>query len=198
MAEVVPEGPGVVSLRITGRRLERLHAQAGQFFLWRFLDRRRWWSAHPFSLSAAPDGNGLRITVKAAGDFTSRIGTVAPGTRIVAEGPLGRFTEAVRRSRKVLLIAGGIGITPVRALAETLAGDVVLVYRVLGESDAVFRDELEALSRTRGFRLEIVAGDHATDEGRHLLSAPHLAELVPDVAERDVYVCGPPGMLRES
>jgi predicted ferric reductase len=195
VSEVVPEGPGVVSVRISGRRLDRLHAQPGQFFLWRFLDRHRWWSAHPFSLSAAPDGNSLRITVKGAGDFTSRIGTVAPGTRIVAEGPLGLFTEAVRRREKVLLIAGGIGITPVRALAETLDGDVVLVYRVLGEQDVVFRDELEKLSRRRGLRLEIVAGDHATEEGRRLLTPEHLRELVPDVADRDVYVCGPPGML---
>ncbi len=55
VAEVVAEGPGVVSLRITGRRLDRLDARPGQFFLWRFLDRKRWWAAHPFSLSEAPD-----------------------------------------------------------------------------------------------------------------------------------------------
>src|SRR5438067_245022 len=61
VAEVVEEGPGVVSLRITGRRLDRLQARAGQFFLWRFLTRRDWHEAHPFSLSAAPDGRSLRI-----------------------------------------------------------------------------------------------------------------------------------------
>ena len=55
--EVVAEGPDVVSLRIGGRRLERLNASGGQFFLWRFLSTRgRWWEAHPFSLSAAPNG----------------------------------------------------------------------------------------------------------------------------------------------
>ena len=53
VAEVVDEGSGVVSLRIVGRRLDRLRAEPGQFFVWRFLDRRRIWSAHPFSLSAA-------------------------------------------------------------------------------------------------------------------------------------------------
>src|SRR4051794_40020437 len=47
VAEVVDEGPGVVSLRISGRRLERLHADAGQFFLWRFLTLDRWWTSHP-------------------------------------------------------------------------------------------------------------------------------------------------------
>ena len=53
VADVVDEGPGVVSLRIVGRRLDCLRAEPGQFFVWRFLDRRRIWSAHPFSLSAA-------------------------------------------------------------------------------------------------------------------------------------------------
>ncbi|MGZ4403717.1 MAG: ferric reductase-like transmembrane domain-containing protein, partial [Gaiellaceae bacterium] len=64
VAAVVPEGPGVVSIVITGRRLDRLHARAGQFFVWRFLTRGRWWTAHPFSLSSAPDGRAFRITVK--------------------------------------------------------------------------------------------------------------------------------------
>jgi predicted ferric reductase len=194
VAEVVDEGPGVVSLHLRGRGLDRLGAQPGQFFLWRFLDRHRWWSAHPFSLSAAAEPDLLRITVKAAGDFTSRIGSVVPGTRVVAEGPLGQFTEAVRRSEKALLIAGGIGITPVRALAEQARGDVVLVYRVLREEDAVLLDELETIAAERGLRLELVAGDHATPEGRDLLSPAHLRELVPDLRDRDVYVCGPPGM----
>jgi len=181
-------------VRMTGRTLERLAARPGQFFLWRFLDRHRWWSAHPFSLSAAPDGRSLRITVKAAGDFTSRIGSLSPGTRVVAEGPLGLFTDEVRRRDKALLIAGGIGVTPVRALAERIDGDIVIVYRVLREDDAVLRGELESLSARRGMRLEVVAGDHATSEGRRLLSPSHLLDLVPDVADRDVYVCGPPGM----
>src|SRR5256714_3336535 len=115
VSEVVTEGPGVVSLRITGRRLDRLNARAGQFFLWRFLDRKRMWSSHPFSLSQAPDGRSLRITVKALGDFSGRLRDVKPGTRVVAEGPFGVFTEAARKRDKVALIAGGIGITPIRS-----------------------------------------------------------------------------------
>jgi predicted ferric reductase len=195
VAEVVPEGPGVVSVRITGRRLERLRARGGQFFLWRFLTRDGVWEAHPFSLSAAPDGRSLRITVKGLGDFTSRIGALAPGTRVVAEGPFGVFTAAARRREKVLLIAGGIGVTPIRALLDDLRGDVVVVYRVLRESDAVLRDELEARALEHGFELHVVAGDHATEEGRRLLSPAHLRELVPDAAEREVYLCGPPAMV---
>jgi predicted ferric reductase len=192
VAAVVEEGPGVVSLWITGRGLDRLRVSAGQFFLWRFLTRDRWWKAHPFSLSAAPDGRSLRITVKALGDDSARMAAIAPGTRVVAEGPFGVFTQASRRSERVLLIAGGIGITPVRALMQEMRGDVVVLYRVVADEDIVFRPELDELARESGAELHYIVGDHATDEGRHYLSPAHLAELVPDIVEREVYVCGPP------
>jgi predicted ferric reductase len=194
VSEVVPEGPGVVSLRISGHALQRLNAQPGQFFLWRFLAPGRWWASHPFSLSEAPRGDSLRITVKALGDFSSDIGRVKPGTRVVAEGPFGVFTDAARRRDKVVLIAGGIGITPIRALIEQIEGDVVVLYRVLAQDDIVFLDELDHLGRERGVRIEYIVGDHATPEGSRLLSAEHLHELLPDIVEREVYVCGPPEM----
>jgi predicted ferric reductase len=194
VAEVVAEGPGVVSLRMEGRRLERLRARPGQFLLWRFLARGFWWSAHPFSLSAAPDGRSLRITVKGLGDHSARLARVPVGTRVLAEGPFGVFTAAARRREKLLLIAGGIGVTPVRALLEDLEGDVVVLYRALSDDDLVLRDELAAIAAARGFELHEVVGDHRAEEGRRLLTAPHLRELVPDLAERDVFVCGPPGL----
>lgn len=194
VAEVVAEGPDVTSIRMTGRRLDRLRARPGQFFIWRFLARGQWWSAHPFSLSAAPDGRSLRITAKAVGDHTRGLRTLRPGTRVVAEGPFGDFTERARRRAKVLLVAGGIGITPVRALLERMDGDVVAIYRVLRREDVVFAGELAELERRRGVTVHYVVGDHDAPGGRHLLSPEHLRTLVPDLAERDVYLCGPPAM----
>jgi predicted ferric reductase len=194
VAEVIPEGSGVTSLRITGRKLGRLGARPGQFFIWRFLTRGHWWSAHPFSLSAAPDGRSFRITAKAVGDHTRGMGGIPVGTRVVAEGPFGDFTEASRRRSKVLLVAGGIGITPVRALLERMDGDVLVIYRVISQDDIVFADELAELEERRGVKVTYIVGDHSTPEGRDLLSPEHLRELVPDLAERDVYLCGPPAM----
>ena len=195
VAEVIAEGPSVTTVRMTGRRLDRMNALPGQFFLWRFLAGGFWWTSHPFSLSAAPDGRSLRISVKAAGDHTAKLRSLPVGTRVAAEGPYGFFTEVARRRGKVLLIAGGIGITPVRALVETMEGNVAVIYRVLAEEDAVFGSELAELADRRGLDLRYVVGDHLSAEGRDLLSASHLRELVPDVAERDVYLCGPPAMV---
>jgi predicted ferric reductase len=187
---VVPEGPGVVSVEVGGEGLERLRARAGQSFGWRFLSRDRWWEVHPFSLSAAPDGERLRITVKDRGDFTARIGALRPGTRVVVEGPYGGFTTATRRRERVAMIAGGVGITPVRSLLEEMPGEVAVVYRAAREDDVILRAELDELARARGADLHYVVG-----RGQGLLSPEHLRALVPDIAERDVYLCGPPAMI---
>ena len=195
VAEVIMESPTIVSLRLTGRDLDRLHARAGQFFLFRFLTRGRWWASHPFSLSEAPDGQSMRITIKVAGDFTQQIGKIAPGARVIAEGPLGLFTDVVRQRAHVALIAGGIGITPIRALLEEMPGDLVLIYRVAREDDVLFRGELERLARSRAITLHFVIGDHREVGNEHFMSAEHLRTLVPDLAARDVYICGPTAMM---
>ena len=190
---VVAQGPGVVSLDIGGVGLERLRARPGQFFCWRFLTRDRWWEAHPFSLSAAPDGRRLRITVKELGDYTAWLRSVRPGTRILAEGPYGAFTSAARRQPRVVLIAGGLGVTPVRALLEDMPGgqgDVTVLYRV-AHADDILSDRLDELAAQRGADLLRRRRPAAAGHGRPAL-AEHLAWLVPDIADRDVYLCGPP------
>ena len=157
---VVDAGPTAASIEVGGRGLDRLAARSGQFFTWRFLTRDHWWEAHPFSLSASPDGRRLRITVKGLGDFTERVRSIPPGTRVIAEGPFGAFTAASRRRRRVALIAGGVGITPIRALLEDMPGapgDIAVVYRSARAADVILRDELDELAARRG------AGDPLSD-----------------------------------
>ena len=79
---------------ITGRHLDELRAEAGQFFRWRFLTRDHWWQSHPYSLSAPPTDRLLRITVKALGDHSHDLADLRPGTRVFAEGPYGALTSA--------------------------------------------------------------------------------------------------------
>ncbi|MEU3614996.1 ferredoxin reductase family protein [Streptomyces sp. NPDC006872] len=188
---VVPEADNVVSVYITGRDLDRLPARAGQFFLWRFLTKDRWWQANPFSLSAAPDGTRLRLTAKAAGDGSAGLRHIKPGTRVFAEGPYGAFTAMHRTRPEALLIAGGVGVTPIRALLEEIHGHAIVIYRVAGERDAVLYDELRELALAKGAELHLVTGPPVPDR----LAPRELAALVPDIAERDVFLCGPPPMM---
>jgi predicted ferric reductase len=195
---VQKEARGVFSVYIAGRNLDQFQAQAGQFAIWRFLDRPRWWQAHPFSISAIPDGRHLRITVKNIGDFTSFVHNLKPGTPVLVEGPFGKFTERPAL-RKVLLIAGGIGITPIRPLAEEMAMDgfdVRILYRAHGPGDLIFKQELDSLATRLGVRLDyLLTEDGARKRPRDSwFRAEALAELVPEIKERVVYVCGPVGM----
>lgn len=189
------EARGVFSVYIGGRDLDHFGAQAGQFAIWRFLDRTRWWQAHPFSISAIPRGRLLRITVKNIGDFTSSIHNLKPGTPVLVEGPFGKFTERPAL-RKVLLIAGGIGITPIRPLAEEMAVDgfdVRILYRAHGHGDLVFKQELDSLAERLGVRLDyLLTEDGARRRPKDAFFRPEvLAKLVPEIKERVVYVCGP-------
>jgi predicted ferric reductase len=192
---VVSESPNVVSVYMSGRHLDRMPARAGQFFLWRFLTKDRWWQANPFSLSAAPDGRSLRLTAKAVGESSAGLRSLRVGTRVFAEGPYGAFTTIHQQQANALLVAGGVGITPIRALLEDIAGHVVVLYRVRNQADAVLLPELNGIARARGATVHVLTGpDQAVGPRGRLLGAAHLDFLVPDILERDVFVCGPPGM----
>ncbi|MCX4904308.1 ferredoxin reductase family protein [Streptomyces sp. NBC_00878] len=196
VAAVVPESDNVVSVYVTGRHLDKLPARAGQFCIWRFPGHNNWWLANPFSLSAAPGGQGLRLTAKAAGSTSAGLRNVPVGSRAFVEGPYGAFTSLHRTRPGTLLIAGGVGITPVRAMLEEEAtGDVVVLYRVRSETDAVLLNEVRHLVALRGGRLHLLTG--RTGEGGTPTFGPDsLHRLVPDITERDVYVCGPPAMTK--
>ncbi|RXS83380.1 ferric reductase [Streptomyces sp. TM32] len=192
VADLRREAPGVVSVHLTGRHLTELGAQSGQFFRWRFLAPGLWWTANPYSLSAPPLPHHLRITVKDAGGHSAALAGLRPGTRVWAEGPYGAFTARRRRADKVLLLAGGVGITPLRALFETLPGEVTLVYRARRPEDLALRCELDAIAAARGATVHYVVDEPAVHSSP--LTARALHRLIPDLAAHEVYLCGPPGM----
>lgn len=211
---VYPETNGVFSVVLRGRRLDRLGLQAGQFCQWRFLAGAGWSRAHPLTLSAPPGPTSLRITVREAGAGTARISRLLPGTRVAFEGPYGVLTADRRTHRDVLLIAAGVGVTPMRALAEQIGTEapspgpggvrkprITLLHRVSSPADAIFAAELADLQRTLGCRVVTVSGPR---DGSSWLPAPHgrhstgsLRRWVPGLASREVYLCGQPDWMRQ-
>jgi ferredoxin-NADP reductase len=181
---------------LTGRRLERFTFRPGQYVNVAFLSKGVW-APHPFSFSAAPNSCFLRLSVKAVGDFTRRIHELTPGTFALLEGPLGAFTVRGSDREKYLMVAGGIGITPILALIESLVGtprDTVLLYAVKTAKDLVFASELRALTAHCHFILSQSAASDGYEHGR--IDRSMLARLVPDVRDREVFVCGPPLMMQ--
>ena len=198
IADVRPDTSDTATLTLRGRHLEQLPVAAGQFFLLRFLVRDRWWKAHPYSLSAAPDGSSLRFTIKALGDDSSASLHLPIGTRVMAEGPYGHVSVDLASRTKVGLIGGGIGITPIRAIFEDLErapGDVTVLYRTRTRDNAPLLDELQELAERRGHRLIVSLSRDPDDPDPDPFEARRLLATFADLRERDMFLCGPPGVM---
>ncbi|MEQ9462693.1 MAG: ferric reductase-like transmembrane domain-containing protein [Haliea sp.] len=148
---------------------------------------------HPYTLSSSPLEPELRIAIKALGDASRAIQTIPVGTPVTVEGPYGCFFPPDSKARTAeLWVAGGVGITPflarmrhLRALGE--GGDIHLVYAVQDESRAVYAGELRQLAaEIPGFALTF---HYFFQEGP--VTAPFLGTACPDLARREVYICGP-------
>ncbi|PJI94151.1 ferredoxin reductase family protein [Luteimicrobium subarcticum] len=197
---VVDEAPDLWSVHLTGRHLDRLGATAGQFLTVRFLAGTGWTRGHPYSLSAPPDGQRLRLTVAGVGDGSRAARSLVPGTRVLFEGPYGRLSARARTVSKVAFLGAGVGVTPLRALAEELdyaSGEAVYLERF---TDApLFAREIDDLYARRGLQVLRLPGRRRAAGswlGDGVGAADDLTALVfwiPDIADRDVYLCGPPG-----
>ncbi|HVQ18749.1 MAG TPA: ferric reductase, partial [Actinomycetes bacterium] len=193
VVDVRVESPDTVSVVMRGRGLDRLNVRGGQFMHWRFLRRGHFWQAHPYSLSAMPQPPFLRITVKALGDHSADLARLPIGTRVWFEGAYGAMTPEVVRGHRVLLVAGGVGLTPLRALLEDLPSGVhpVVIVRASRAEDVIHRAELEQLVAMRQGVLHVVTGSRRQVR----LDRGELYRLVPDVARREVFLCGPDGLV---
>jgi predicted ferric reductase len=200
LSHSVRESSDTTSLYLTGKHLKKVEAQPGQFYFLRILTPSQWWRPHPFSISAAPNGEYLRFTIGDRGDDTKLMQSIKPGTPIAIEGPYGLFTEERRTKEKVVLIASGIGIPPIRTLAESMAarpGDITVIYRVRSAQDASLLGEMQEVCRRRGFQLHVVEGPRGpnnswlNNDGTNNPDVARLVMMAPHVSESDVYVCGP-------
>ncbi|MBD3226611.1 MAG: hypothetical protein GF329_00350 [Candidatus Lokiarchaeota archaeon] len=202
--EVEEETHDSVSLYISGDNMSELEYKSGQFLLIRILKSSLWWQVHPFSISSMPNDEYVRLTVKDVGDYSSKVVKANSGLRVLIDGPLGRFTKKISKKQKVLFIAAGSGITPIRSLMEELAidgKDIVLFYGNKTKKDIIFFDELETLADkyeipihyffSREKELEKKSNYY---KGRIQLN--DIQDIVTDLFEREIFMCAPPEMMR--
>ncbi|MGA2286508.1 MAG: ferredoxin reductase family protein [Dehalococcoidia bacterium] len=184
----------VVAIEMTPRS-RALRFLPGQFVFVQFFQRGISTEAHPFSLTSVPKDGRLRIVVKSLGDYTSRLQSLRRGAVARIEGPFGKFSYHNCPNKKQVWIAGGIGVTPFLSMAGTLERSdysVDLYYSANSEDEAIFLDELLALAE--GSDCLRVIPYFADAQG--FLTARAVAELSGGLADKDIFLCGPPAMMR--
>ena len=160
-----------------------------------------------FSVSSAPSADELTVALtvpEKASTFKRALGALPVGSRVRATGLGGDFVLPDDPARPLLLVAGGIGITPFASQLAALAAagerrDVVLVHGVNDHADLAYADA----ARAAGARVLVLSPTPDRDSlpagavhlGEARLSAEVLAEAVPDLDQRDAYVSGPPAMV---
>ncbi len=159
---------------------------------------------HPFSFSSSAEDSGrIAFTIKSRGDFTSTVRSIVPGTRAYVEGPYGMFTMERHEGPGFVLVAGGVGITPLISMMRTMADrrdtrPVTLVYGNRDWESVTFREELESLAARMTLKIVHVL-EKPNDEWsgeRGYITAELLRRHLPDGRERMRYfVCGPPPMM---
>jgi predicted ferric reductase len=193
--KIVPEANGIYSVYISGRRIQKYKYKAGQYAHWRFLHPHFILQNHPFSISSIPGSDHLRFTFKTSGDFTNKLCSVPIGTRLFVDGPRGSFVTDHSNGRRVLMIAGGIGVSPFVPLAKSLLEDnrdVTVLYSVVSRADVAFGEEFEQVAKSypNSFRLAI----HVASERGYITEAS-LLKFISQDKDEVVYICGPPAMI---
>lgn len=216
VVQVVPENHDTTTLVFTGPEIDRFKARApGQFATIRVLRDGGWTEPHPFTLSCAPEDDALRMTIKQSGAFTSTIANIAPGTPIQCAGPFGQFCRGIDAEQEIVMIAGGVGITPFLSVLRHFRGiaaknRMVLFWANKTPADAFAADELEDM--THALPLAVV---HVFSrvEPEHRADAPapeaprpgsvqrEYGRLTQEIFRRHIrtldaafYLCGPPAM----
>ena len=193
VVEVEQVTADTVAVVLGGRNIERFAGEAGQFVMIRMLKRGLWWKANPYSLSAAPTTGGMRITVKDRGDASHAMFRLKKGDRVAVEGPYGIVTPEIFDGARPLFIAGGVGVTPVRAMLECLPRDSrpLVLLRARKTDEIPHYKEICELTEARGGEVRLVIGRTAQLKARDPFAPRILHDLIPNLTNCVAFVCGP-------
>ncbi len=162
---------------------------------------------HPFTIASSPTHSGsLQFVIKAIGDWTRRINLLAKGDPVYLDGPLGQFSYlSLSDDQPVIMIAGGIGITPMLSMLRFMADnddqrEILLIWSNRTPEDIFFKDEFDELKhRLNHLAIKYIITSKQSDEQiGHRLDKEMLEELTnhyPKTA--NLFICGPPGMMKQ-
>jgi 3-phenylpropionate/trans-cinnamate dioxygenase ferredoxin reductase subunit len=200
---VVPERGGAVTLTLRAEAHCGRPFRPGQFAWLKLADAPRGLAEHPFSYASSAARPGQpSFTIKAYCGFTRRVSNLPPGTRLLLDGPHGSYT-ANAQAERFILIAGGIGITPIVSLLRSAADTrdprpFLLLYGSQHSEQITFREELERLRQHLYLRVVHVLTDPPAGwqgEAGFIDAALLSRQLPSDLSSADFFLCGPQPML---
>jgi ferredoxin-NADP reductase len=192
---VLPETRDAATIVIRPGRSWKGHTPGQYVRIGIDVDGVRQWRAYSLTSDLGRTDGCIAVTVKAIPDgkvSNHLVHRTRPGTIVQLDQATGEFVLPAERPAKALFVTAGSGITPVMGMLRNHPEltDVVLVHSAPTRDDVVFGDELRALAADGRIRL---IERHTDVDG--MLDAAAIAELVPDLAERATWACGPVGML---
>lgn len=199
--EVREVGGGITEVVVRGSDVASLNPRGGQFMWWRFAGAQHSLRAHPYSLSAAPTTDRMRITVKCVGDDSLAVRDLPIGSRVSVEGPYGALHIDQARGSKMLMMASGIGVTPMMGMIDELPPEsgAIVVYRTRSAQRDPLVAPLQNLCSKRDVHLVLAEGPRREffswlpDTVGDACDDEVLLRIAPDLAERTAFVCGSKG-----
>lgn len=195
---LVQETDDTWSIYITGEKMDKFKFEPGQYANLNILSRGLWYT-HPFSFSSDFNGDSIRFSIKSLGDYTSKIPNIKAGTKVIIDGPFGLFISKLAKREKYLFIAGGIGITPLRGMIESLSKkseDICLLFATKTEKDIIFKKELDIFSeQNRKLKIHYITSEETPGLEYGRIDKDKIVRLVPDFYSREVFLCGPNRMM---
>ncbi len=177
-----------------------IHSEPGQFVWVNFLTSTLRSEPHPFTISSRPKSKNIRLSVKELGDWTANLPTLEPGAKAKVWGPYGRFGRAFvdnLHSKEIVLIAGGIGVTPFVSMLESElfrskdSQTTYLLYSIQDTSDNYYDDRFAILeTEISHFRYHL----HRTDLDGYL-DLEKIQSIVGRLEDKVFLICGPGAMM---
>ena len=199
VADVVKETHDVTSLYFEGKHRDY---KPGQFMIVQLIRNGKVSEPHPFTISSSPTKGGLSISVKSVGDFTSTIGDTKVSDSAYIDAPYGRFSFLNYDAQELVLIAGGIGITPLMSMIRyiydrKLEKSVTLIWGNKTEEDIAFRDELEKMEAEMPSLkiVHIMSKQEDWPGEKGYVDAEKLKKYISDLQKSQFLICGPPVMM---
>ena len=202
---------GITSVLFEKPKEDKLSSwKPGQFASISVYRNGQWTKPHPFTISCAPEEDKLRMTIKQKGEFTSKIPELSPGEKIKISGPYGNFCSDVEKQENIVMIAGGVGITPFLSVlrhfqAIKATNKVTLFWANRTLEDVFAQDELQNMQTELFLKVIYVlsrekeenipanqeTGSESFEKGH--ITRDIIEKYLPDFSAA-FYLCGPPKM----